>query len=164
MSEEIEKKAKEFARKKMHLRSRRATPKVSRKKSRWSPGLLKKVSEIELETTNERARSKRMVVRIEDDTGDTIGWRYSDVAIGAKKVKITEEDALQIAKTELEEIPEDAKLDSVRLLNRGTAGFTYNVRWNHIVEDIPVEGDFLVVKINPETGEVTSVTKNWSVL
>jgi hypothetical protein len=33
-----------------------------------------------------------------------------------------------------------------------------------VVDDILVEGDFIVVKINPETKDVISATKNWSVI
>lgn len=54
--------------------------------------------------------------------------------------------------------------DSIELLDRGSLGFIYYVKWNHNIDDIPVEGDFLSVKINPETKEVISVTKNWSVI
>ena len=158
MSEEIEKRAKEFVTKKLRLEELRVTPKIGRKKSRWSPGLLKKVSEVEVRTAD-----KRMVVRIEEDTGETVGWRYSDVTIASQKVKITKEDALKIAENEVE-MPDDAVFDSIRLLKRGAVGYTYTVKWNHVVDGIPVDGDFIVVKINPETGEVTSVTKNWSVL
>ena len=158
MSEEIEKRAKEFVTKKLRLEELRVTPEIGRKKSRWSPGLLKKVSEVEVRTAD-----KRMVVRIEEDTGETVGWRYSDVTIASQKVKITKEDALKIAENEVE-MPDDAVFDSIRLLKRGAVGYTYTVKWNHVVDGIPVDGDFIVVKINPETGEVTSVTKNWSVL
>lgn len=158
MSEEIEKRAAEFATKKMRLEELRIAPEIGQRKSRWSPGLLRKVSEVEV-----RAANKRMVVRIEEDTGETIGWRYPDVTIGSQKINITQEDAKKIANTEVD-IPDDAVFDSVRLLKRGAVGYTYTVKWDHVVNGIPVEGDFLVVKINPETGEVTSVTKNWSVL
>lgn len=158
MSEEIEKRAAEFVTKKMRLEELRIAPEIGQRKSSWSPGLLRKVSEVEV-----RAANKRMVVRIEEDTGETIGWRYPDVTIGSQKINITQEDAKKIAKTEVD-IPDDAVFDSVRLLKRGAVGYTYTVKWDHVVNGIPVEGDFLVVKINPETGEVTSVTKNWSVL
>lgn len=158
MSEEIEKRAAEFGTKKMRLEELRIAPEIGQRKSRWSPGLLRKVSEVEV-----RAANKRMVVRIEEDTGETIGWRYPDVTIGSQKINITQEDAKKIANTEVD-IPDDAVFDSVRLLKRGSVGYTYTVKWDHVVNGIPVEGDFLVVKINPETGEVTSVIKNWSVL
>jgi hypothetical protein len=157
MTEEIEKRATEFAAKKMRLDERRAAPEVGERRSRWSPGLLKRVSDVEVRSTE-----KRMVVRIEEDTGETVGWRYPDVTIGSQRVNITQEEAKRKAEKEVD-VPEDAVFESTRLLRRGSAGYTYSVRWGHAVDGIPVEGDFLVVKINPETGEVTSVTKNWSV-
>lgn len=158
MTEEIEKRATEFAAKKMRLDERRAAPEVGERRSRWSPGLLKRVSDVEV-----RSPEKRMVVRIEEDTGETVGWRYPDVTVGSQRVNITQEEARRKAEEEVD-IPEDATYESTRLLRRGSAGYTYSVRWGHVLDGIPVEGDFLVVKINPETGEVTSVTKNWSVL
>lgn len=154
----IEEKAKELALRKLRLEKVRATPEIEEKRSRWVPGLLKKVSEVEM-----RAAEQSIIVRIDEETGEAVGWRYPDKKIGSEVVKLTKEDAIKIATSEVE-IPVDAELDSVELLDRGAPGLTYFVRWKHTIEGIPVEGDFILVKINPETGAVISVTKNWSVV
>jgi hypothetical protein len=104
-----------------------------------------------------------MIARIDEETGEVIGWRYPHRPSGSKAVKLTEEEAIGIAKSEVE-VPEDAVFESVEFLDRGAPGLTCFVRWKHVVDDLPVEGDFIVVKINPETKDVISATKNWSVI
>ena len=160
MSQEkkIEKKVKELATKKLRLREKRIAPEIGKKTSRWSPSLLRKISEVEV-----RAAEQSIVARIDEETGETVGWRYPGRAIGSKVVKLTEEEAIKIAESELV-VPEDAVFESVELLDRGAPGLTYFVRWKHVVSGIPVEDDFIVVKINPETKAVISTTKNWSVV
>jgi hypothetical protein len=153
-----EEKAKELATKKLRLKERRIAPEIGEKKSRWSPGLLRKISEVEV-----RAAEQSMVARIDEETGEAVGWRYPGRTIGSKAVKLTEEEAIKIAKSEVE-VPEDAVFESVEFLDRGAPGVTCFVRWKHVVDDTPVEGDFIVVKINPETKDVISATKNWSVI
>lgn len=160
MSQEkkIEEKVKKLATKKLRLRGKKIAPEIGEKTSRWSPGLLRKISEVEV-----RAAEQSIVARIDEETGETVGWRYPGRTIGSKVVKLTEEEAIKIAKSEVE-VPEDAVFESVELLDRGAVGLTFFVRWKHVVGGIPVEGDFIVVKINPETKAVISTTKNWSVV
>jgi len=158
-NENLEKKAKEIAIKKFKLEKARIIPEIKeKKKSKWSPGLLKNIVNIEV-----RAADKSILTRFDEKTEEIIGWRYPNRSISSKVVKITKDEALDIAKSEVE-IPNDAVFDTIDLLDRGSAGFIYFVKWNHYIDDIPVEGDFLSVKINPETKEVISVTKNWSVI
>lgn len=154
----IEEMAKELATKKLRLREKRIAPEIGEKTSRWSPGLLRKISEVEV-----RAAEQSIVARIDEETGETVGWRYPRRTIGSRVVKLTEEEAIKIAKSELE-VPNDAVFESVEFLDRGAPGLTCFVRWKHVIDDIPVEGDFIVVKINPETKAVISATKNWSVI
>jgi hypothetical protein len=154
----IEEKAKELATKKLRLREKRIAPEIGEKTSRWSPGLLRKISEVEV-----RAAEQSIVARIDEETGETVGWRYPGRTIGSRVVKLTEEEAIKIAKSEVE-VPKDAVFESVEFLDRGAPGLTCFVRWKHVIDDIPVEGDFIVVKINPETKAVISTTKNWSVI
>ena len=101
------------------------------------------------------------MVRVDQDTGETLGWRYSDTSVASPTIKITKEEALRIAQSEIE-IPTDAELESVEMSNRGGIGYTCIVKWKHIVQGIEVENDFIIVKINPETRAVISVMKNWS--
>jgi hypothetical protein len=154
----IEEKAIALAMEKMGLRDSRVTPEVAKKKSKWEPGLLRKVSEVEV-----RAEDQSMLARLDEDTTEIIGWRYPDRVIGSKAIQLTREEAIRIAESEVE-IPEDAILESVDFLDRGAPGTTCIVTWKHVIDDISVEGDFVVVKINPETKSVISATKNWSVI
>jgi hypothetical protein len=156
--DKIVRKAKEVATEKLRLKERRIAPEIGETKSRWSPGLLRTISEVEV-----RAAEQSIAVRIDEETGETIGWRYPDRTIGSRAVNLTEEEAIGIAKSEVE-VPEDAVFESVEFLDRGAPGLTCFVRWKHVVDDILVEGDFIVVKINPETKDVISATKNWSVI
>jgi len=155
---QIEEKAKVLAVRKLRLEETRVAPEIGEKKSMWVPGLLRKVSEVEV-----RAAEQSVVARIDEETGETLGWRYPKRAIGSPIIKLTEEEAIRIARSEVD-IPGDAQLDGVELLGRGAAGSVYIVKWKHVVDGIPVEGDFVAVKINPETKEIISVTSNWSVI
>lgn len=154
----IEEKAKALAIQKLKLEAARVSPEIGETKSFWVPGVLRKVSEVEV-----RAAEQSVVARIDAETGETLGWRYPKRAISSPIVKLTEEEAIRIARSEVE-IPSDAQLDGVELLNRGVTGSVYIVKWKHVVDGIPVEDDFIAVKINPETKEVVSATKNWSVI
>jgi hypothetical protein len=154
--DKIMEKAKEIAIAKLRLAEKRAVPEIREFKSSWSPGLLRKIAEVEV-----RAAEQSIVARIDEDTGETVGWRYPERTIGGRVIKLTEEEAVRIAKSEIE-IPDDAILESVEFVNRGSPGFSCLVKWKHVVNNIPVEGDFVVVKINPETKAVISATKNWS--
>lgn len=156
--ENLEKKAKEIAIKRLKLEDKRISPEIGEKKSKWSPGLLRMIVNIEV-----RAAKESILTRFDEKNEEVIGWRYLDRSIGSKVVKINKDEALEIAKSEVD-IPDDAVFDSIDLLDRGSPGLIYYIKWNHFVDDIPVEGDFLSVKINPETTEVISVTKNWSVI
>ena len=156
--ENLEKKAKKIAIKRLNLEEKRISPEIGQKKSKWSPGLLRNIVNIEV-----RAAEKSILTRFDEKTEEIIGWRYPDRSIGSKDVKINKDEALDIAKSEVD-IPHDAVFDSIDLLDRGSPGLIYYVKWNHYIDDIPVEGDFLSVKINPETKEIISVTKNWSVI
>jgi hypothetical protein len=155
---QIEEKAIAFAIEKMGLRDRRLTPEVRKKKSRWDPGLLRQISEVEL-----RAEDQGMLAKFDEESAEIVGWRYPDRAIGSGVVQLTEEEAIGIAGSEVE-IPEDAVFESVEFLDRGAPGTTCIVKWKHVVDGIPVERDFVVVKINPETKNVISASKNWSVI
>jgi len=156
--EEIDNKVREFISKKLKVEDARLAPEIGKKKRSWSPGLLREVIEVKA-----RAADQSMIVRLDGETQETIGWRYTDRAIASRTVNLSKEEAFELAESEIE-IPFDAEIDSVELLNRGTPGKTYSVKWKHIVDGLEVEGDFIVVKINPRTGEVISVTKNWSVV
>ena len=156
LSEEINKKSIKIALEKLKLRETRTAPEIVGSSSRWNPVLLRKVSE-----TTVRAEGRSVMVRVDEDTGEMIGWRYLDAATASPKIKTTKEEALRIAQSEIE-LPANAELESVEMINRGGAGYTAIVKWKHMVKGIEVENDYIMVKINPETGEVISVTKNWS--
>lgn len=156
LSDEIRKKSMEIALEKLKLKEKRAMPEIVRSSSRWNPVLLRKISE-----TTVRAEGRSVMVRVDEDTGEMIGWRYLDAATASPKIKITKEEALRIAQSEIE-LPADAELESVEMVSRGGAGYAAIVKWKHMVKGIEVENDYVMVKINPETREVISVTRNWS--
>lgn len=156
MTEKAKEKAIRVALEKLRLEAERVSPEIRRSKTEWNPVLLRKVAEVEL-----RAEERSMLVRMDEDTGETLGWRYQDVDVGSDMVSITKEEALETAEKEVE-VPDDAELRKAELLERGSAGYTYTVEWRHVVEGLEVENDFIIVKINPGTGRVVSVTKNWS--
>ena len=154
--EQIKTKALELARKKLNLDGN-FIPRIVKKKSRWSSGLLRHIVEFEVKIDD-----KTILTTFDEETDESIGWRYPNIPIGSKTLKINKEDAVEIAKSEIDSIPQEAVLKSVECLNRGSPGFTYFVLWKHFIENIEVEGDFISVKINPETREIISVTINWS--
>jgi hypothetical protein len=156
LSDEIREKSMKIALEKLKLKETRAAPEIVRSSSRWNPVLLRKISE-----NTVRAEGRSVMVRVDEDTGEMIGWRYLDAATASPKIKITEEEALTIAQSEIK-LPAGAELESVEMVNRGSAGYAAIVKWKHIVKNIEVENDYIMVKINPETREVISVTKIWS--
>lgn len=156
MSTELEKNAIKIALEKLKMDGTRAPPDIVRSSTRWNPVLLRRISEVSV-----RADERAMMVRQDVDTGETIGWRYTDTQPSSTQVKLTKEEALEIAKEEID-IPSDAVLDSVELQNKGSAGYVYLVKWMHMIDNIEVENDYILVKINPETKEVISATINWS--
>ena len=156
LTNEMNKRSIEVALEKLKLKETRTPPEIVRSSSRWNPVLLRRISE-----TTVRADERSVMVRIDQDTGETIGWRYTDTSIASPKIKITKEEALRIAESEIE-IPNDAELESVEMFSRGDIGYTCTVKWRHLVQGIEVENDYIMVKINPETREVISAMKNWS--
>jgi hypothetical protein len=156
LSNEINKRSIDVALEKLKLKKTRTPPEIVKRSSQWNPVLLRRISE-----TTVRADERSLMVRLDQDTGETMGWRYTDTAIASQKIKITKEEALRIAKAEIE-IPNDAELESVEMFNRGGIGYTCIVKWKHLIQGIEVENDFIMVKINPETRAVISVMKNWS--
>lgn len=156
LTNNITQKSLEVALEILKIKRTKTPPEIVRSSSRWNPVLLRKISE-----TTVRVDERCVMVRMDQDTGETIGWRYTDTAISSLKIKITKEEALRIAESEIQ-IPTDAELESVEILSRGDIGYTCIVKWRHLVQGIEVENDYILVKINPETREVISVMKNWS--
>ena len=156
MSSELEKNAIKIALKKLKMETTRAAPDIVRSISRWNPVLLRRISEVSV-----RADERSIMVRQDVDTGETMGWRYTDALPSSIQIKITKEEAFDIATKEVD-VSDDAVLDSIELQNKGSTGYVYLVKWIHMINDIEVENDYIIVKINPETAEVISATKNWS--
>ena len=155
MSSELDKKAIKIALEKLKMKSTRAPPDIT-SFTRWNPVSLRRISEVTV-----RANERAMMIRQDADTGETIGWRYTDTSPSSTQIKITKEEALDIATKEID-LPNDAILDSIELQTKGSAGYVYLAKWMHMIDNIEVENDYVIVKINPETKEVISATKNWS--
>ncbi len=152
----IDAKAIELVASKLATRSEGDDSQIVGRKSAWSPSLLRNLHEIDV-----RSDAGSMTVRIDGDTQEAIGWRYSDRPTRADSVQMTEEEAVAIAEAEID-VPPTAVLDSVDFVDRGTPGVRCSVMWKRVIDGIEVEGDFVYVKINPETREVISAIKNWS--
>jgi len=125
---------------------------------RWSPGYMRKIWETEIPTL---FRGKKTTVKIDAETGEVVGWYNPLAAEIADEVLIDKETAINLAKTKVE-IPSDAKLKEVTFTSHGQVGFRCLVKWEHEVKGVPIEGDFIQVRINPKTKEVISISKTWS--
>lgn len=156
MKNEIKKRALEIALEKLELERTEAQPEITKSTTQWNPVLLRNISEITV-----RSAEESIIIRLDQDTGENVGWRYPEKRISSKRIEITKEEALEIAKSEIE-IPNDAELEFIKMFNRGGIGHTSIVKWKHLVQGIEVENDYIIVKINPETRDVISVIKNWS--
>lgn len=155
-SENLNEKAIKIALERLKMTRTRTPPEILKSRSRWNPVLLRNISEVTV-----RANDRSVIVRQDIDTGETIGWRYSDTPPSSTQINITKEEALDIALSEIE-IPDDAVLDTIDLMGRGNLTHVYVAKWKHLVNGIEVENDYIIVKINPESKEVISVTTNWS--
>jgi len=101
-----------------------------------------------------------LLVRLDERTGDVVGWRYPANFSAGKKIAITEEKALALAKKELA-VPKDAECEGVRFHDHGDGGKVAEVRWQRFAGGIPVLDDYIRVKIQAETNKVISVAYFW---
>jgi uncharacterized membrane protein YkoI len=156
ISDELNNKAINIALEKLKIKSTETRPNIVKTSIHWNTKLLRQISE-----TNVRTHKGNISIKHDIDTGELLGWRYNDIKLSSHKIAISKEEALDIAKKEIT-VPSDAILDSYELINRGGIGYVYAVKWKHNINNIEVDDDYIIVKINPETKEVISVTKNWS--
>ena len=99
-------------------------------------------------------------VTLDADTGQLLSWAIPERYNGATETTIDLEQAKKLA-SELVEIPDDAEIDEAFQETQTDSHIT-NIIWRHVVNDLEVEDDSIVVQINSKTHEVISLTKIWN--
>ncbi len=99
-------------------------------------------------------------IRLNASTGETISWYLDFLAIGCD-ASMPPADAVALA-IQVAEPPADAVLEESGYDNMAGRSF-FRVRWKHVIEGIPVEGDYIDVLINGKHRKVFSLSKVWRV-
>lgn len=97
-------------------------------------------------------------IRLNATTGDTISWYLDFLAIGCD-ASMPPGDAVELA-TQVAVPPADAVLEESGYDNMAGRSF-FRVRWKHMLEGIPVEGDYIEVLINGKLRKAFSLSKVW---
>lgn len=97
-------------------------------------------------------------IRLNATTGDTISWYLDFLAVGCD-ASMPPSDAVALA-TQVAEPPADAVLDESGYDIVATRSF-FRVRWKHVRDGIPVEGDYIEVLINGKHRKAFALSKVW---
>ncbi len=99
-------------------------------------------------------------IRLNATSGDTISWYLDFLSLGCDR-SMPPADAVALA-TQVAEPPADAVLEESGYDIVAGRSF-FRVRWKHVIDGIPVEGDYIDVMINGKHRKVFSLSKVWRV-
>ena len=91
-------------------------------------------------------------------TGEQMSWRFSVLREGLKR-RLDEEVCLDVAR-EAAQLPADAVLKAYGYEDIGNEP-VFSARWSHIHQGLPVEGDYIEVFVNGETGKAYALHRKW---
>ncbi|MEO8280517.1 MAG: hypothetical protein ABI564_12555 [Ideonella sp.] len=97
-------------------------------------------------------------IRLNATTGETISWYLDFLALGCD-ASMPPADAVALA-TQVAEPPANAVLDESGYDIMAGRSF-FRARWKHVLDGIPVEGDYIEVLINGKHRKVFSLSKVW---
>ena len=97
-------------------------------------------------------------LRLNALNGETISW-YLDVLASGGTEAMPPDAALALA-TQVAQPPADAVLDGAGYETMAGRSF-YRARWRHVVNGVPVEGDYVEVLVNGKHQKAFSLSRVW---